>query len=748
MRGIMRVPMLLCLVGCALAALLGATAGQPETDPKVAGLIADLKNPQKNKAETAQALGDLKEKAAPAVPALVKLFEDKDEYVRLQAALALGKIGKPAVAPLTKAVGDTESGVRFYAVWALAFIGPEASSATPAVVKALKDKSADVRRKAAYALGRIDPDPDAVIEPLTAALADDNEDVRTTAAATLPKLGDAVTPSLVKLLKTDDSKVRNLVIKVIGEIGPGAKAALPELKTYFLQPKKESSTVAADALAGIGEPAIPVLMDGAKGEEAAVRNLAVQSLKKIGVPAVPHLIDLLGAKHTDVRRAVAAQLGFMQIQDKSVVIALGYALKDKDDQVRLNALNSLRNMGSSAKLAEKYVVELLTDADAQIRQNAFYTLQTLGVDPKPGLKKALSHKDLATRIKTATLMMDLNLEIDLAQPILVEGLKSEDGALKTQCAYALAKKGLKADEVLPIFLDGLKHSDATTRRQSAEAIALYGQTPVKDGKISAALIAVLDDPDDTVRAAALKTLPHFGGDAKVLLPALVKLLQHKDASLQKPATQLFAQTGVQAVQEVISLLKSDKNAAVHLACLQTLSMVGPPAKDAVGDLVKALGDDSDRARLLAARALGNIGPDAKEALPALKKSANDSNDNVKLIVKAALAQIMADKNAKVFQVQGVLTADDPMDPVRTSSHQVVHMYHMKAGQTYTIDLISTWDNFLRLENAQGKQLAQDDDSGGFPNARIVLNAPADGWYRIIVTSYTPGATGNYKLSVR
>ena len=44
-----------------------------------------------------------------------------------------------------------------------------------------------------------------------------------------------------------------------------------------------------------------------------------------------------------------------------------------------------------------------------------------------------------------------------------------------------------------------------------------------------------------------------------------------------------------------------------LVCLQMLAMVGPPAKDAVDELVKALDDPSPRARMTAARALGNIG---------------------------------------------------------------------------------------------------------------------------------------------
>ena len=177
-------------------------------------------------------------------------------------------------------------------------------------------------------------------------------------------------------------------------------------------------------------------------------------------------------------------------------------------------------------------------------------------------------------------------------------------------------------------------------------------------------------------------------------------------------------------------------------------MVGPPAKNAVSELIRALGDDDARSRMAAARALGNIGPDAKEALTALEKAEKDGDANVVKIAQAAGAQIRAGGNLKEFMVQGVLTTADPMDRVRGGCHHVVHTFPMKKGQTYTIDLNSQWDNFLRLENAQGQQLAQDDDSGGMLNARIVFAAPADGYYRIIVTSFAGGANGPYTLKVR
>src|SRR5262249_7489506 len=141
-----------------------------------------------------------------------------------------------------------------------------------------------------------------------------------------------------------------------------AEEAIPALKAFLLDPGKGAAEPAADALASIGAPAVPTLSKAAGDANPAVRTLALRSLQKIGVPAVHSLVDLLGSEHTDVRRQVAGILGAIPTNDKSVVIALGYAAaKDKDFQVRRTALGALRSRGAGAKLAEPYIVELLVD---------------------------------------------------------------------------------------------------------------------------------------------------------------------------------------------------------------------------------------------------------------------------------------------------------------------------------------------------------------------------------------------------
>jgi serine protease Do len=107
----------------------------------------------------------------------------------------------------------------------------------------------------------------------------------------------------------------------------------------------------------------------------------------------------------------------------------------------------------------------------------------------------------------------------------------------------------------------------------------------------------------------------------------------------------------------------------------------------------------------------------------------------------------------VFEKKDALSSDDPKDTFKKESYCKVYTFNMKAGSTYTIDLISgdksgkKLDTFMRLENADGKELAQDDDGGGFPHSRIVYKPAKDGDYRIIATSFEAKQVGGFTLKI-
>ena len=112
------------------------------------------------------------------------------------------------------------------------------------------------------------------------------------------------------------------------------------------------------------------------------------------------------------------------------------------------------------------------------------------------------------------------------------------------------------------------------------------------------------------------------------------------------------------------------------------------------------------------------------------------------------------KPGKEVAVKAELTADDPRDKVRAQSHAKTYKIELRAGKTYQIDLVSQefnpkkFDPYLRLEDADGKEVARDDDGGGNFNARLTYTPEKAGTYKIVATTFAPDMTGKYLLKVR
>jgi hypothetical protein len=99
--------------------------------------------------------------------------------------------------------------------------------------------------------------------------------------------------------------------------------------------------------------------------------------------------------------------------------------------------------------------------------------------------------------------------------------------------------------------------------------------------------------------------------------------------------------------------------------------------------------------------------------------------------------------------KGSLTSSSPVSTNRPGSYCAIYNVKLTAGTTYTIDLRSTdFDAYLYLGNDFGTILAQDDDSGGGLDARIVFTATYTGNHQIMVTTFSKGERGNFTLLVR
>ncbi|MGF1578174.1 MAG: PPC domain-containing protein [Gemmataceae bacterium] len=96
---------------------------------------------------------------------------------------------------------------------------------------------------------------------------------------------------------------------------------------------------------------------------------------------------------------------------------------------------------------------------------------------------------------------------------------------------------------------------------------------------------------------------------------------------------------------------------------------------------------------------------------------------------------------------GSLENTDKFCPHRAGRREDVYRIHLKAGVRYTINLESRYDNYLYLENSQGRLLTSNDDGGNGANARIVYTPATSGIYQIVATSYSAGQTGPYTLKI-
>ncbi len=153
---------------------------------------------------------------------------------------------------------------------------------------------------------------------------------------------------------------------------------------------------AIDALVQYGRKSVPPLVELLKSKTSSVVRLgAVRALGQIGPaaqPAIPQLIRLLGDHRWSSRDAAADALAHIGGNDSRVTSALVSTLKsDPDERVRARAARALGRLHSTSSGVVTALARALSDSDAQVQAEAAEALGRLGPGAKaalPALKKA------------------------------------------------------------------------------------------------------------------------------------------------------------------------------------------------------------------------------------------------------------------------------------------------------------------------------------------------------------------------
>jgi HEAT repeat protein len=197
------------------------------------------------------------------------------------------------------------------------------------------------------------------------------------------------------------------------------------------------------------------LIKDLKDERVEVRRLAVEALVRIGESAVPALGEALKDQGEWVRVGAAEALGRIGPEAKSAVPALVEALKDQIVGVRRRAAEALGIIGSEAKSAVPALVEALKGQDAEVREGAAEALGRIGPEAKsavPALGEALKDQDKWVRLRAAEALGIIGPAAKSAVPALVEALKDQDVWVRQEAAWALGIIGPAAKSAVPALL--------------------------------------------------------------------------------------------------------------------------------------------------------------------------------------------------------------------------------------------------------------------------------------------------------
>ena len=230
----------------------------------VPALVELLNDPSPHlKQRAVEALGLVGAAAKPAVPTIIKNLEGSDFEVRQRVADALGWIGREpeiVIPALTEALNDSDVGVQLYAAQSLGSFGGRATNAIPALLVNFAAKDYRTRQSAVAALSKISPEITAkeVVPVLFRQLEDPsgyhNEVLIDLLQLKLNLKPDVMIPHLVKVLGESDGNDKSVqmnAIRGLGEYGPAAKAAVPNLiplladENYFV---RQDATNALDKI--------------------------------------------------------------------------------------------------------------------------------------------------------------------------------------------------------------------------------------------------------------------------------------------------------------------------------------------------------------------------------------------------------------------------------------------------------------------------------------------------------------------
>ena len=596
-----------------------------------------------------------------AAAALTK--EQRDQLPRVIAGIGPGAIGT-----LIEYTADEHEGVRAVAAGSLGLL--HALDALPALAALTRDASDLVREEAVGALGAVGGlGVRAAGRMGRVAVAGRRRrwgfGRRGSAEAHEPNRVESAVAALRAALSDPVAAVRVAAVRSLGEVGPGAGAAVSDLFARLKDADETVRCAAAEALGRVGDDAaVPLLAAELADPSPAIRVAAVRALgafREAARPAVKALVPLLQDADDDVRRAAGDAIGGMGQLTNGAARALATGLASTDAQVQAMTAEGIGNIGEAAAAVAPALAAALDSDNDRVRAKAAEALGKIGEGAAPTavpkLIRALRDSDNWVTALAAEALGEMGDAGGAAVPALVRSLRHANPLVRANAAEALGKMGDAAGAAVGPLRSAASDADGAVRAASLRALGC-----VAPGRESAAFVAGLKDAEPRVRAAAAEALGKAGTGAADLLP----LLDDPSDEVKSEVVAALPRAGGDAPAVVAGLcrrLAEDDSAGIREAAAQALGRFGPAAAEAGPVLLRAARTGEAAVREQALRAIVLIQP--PETAEALTVGMADAEAEVRKVASAGWMRAAEIPESSVPALVEALR--DPEVPVRSNA---------------------------------------------------------------------------------
>ncbi|MBI2923455.1 MAG: HEAT repeat domain-containing protein [Planctomycetes bacterium] len=519
------------------------------------------------------------------------------------------------VSGLVSRLGSADAVERCNAAKELEKLGPKAAEAMPALVKALGDSNEGVRRAALHAIADVSGD-----DPGTAA----------------------------ELMTSSDPERRRQAVAILGMMRSASRKALPALVKALDDPEARVRVAAAQAVVGIGLPAVPSILDAFRTSRNGAGNLYVAIRQSCNPVFVRPFVDALVAEEeSDIRPQVSsALLQLLAAAREEIVREMA-----SNDPARRQAVARL--LGTRPDLSARHVMTVFQDVPA-LRPAILDSMERLRVPAAEAvgpLLAGLGEGDAALRARVIELVGAMDPGRAEVQSAVDAGLADADAGVRAAAAFAGVKHDPDRGRAVPRAVRGLADADRGVRLATLRAMAphLAGDRMLLPRDFAAHLLpgmeAALRGTDPEGRHIAAGALARLRPLERSSLPILMQAAA-KDPDAAVRAAAAFALPGAppgNARGEALDILLdacAEKHPDVRAAACTALATWAPAGTEVarIGERLFEAGNATFRAA--AARALGNAAAaDAEKARLALKEAAGDDDGEVRGAVAEAMKRL-------------------------------------------------------------------------------------------------------------